>query len=70
MPLLCVKVVDDIVEIVCHCPYFASKYLAWVLNVWNNIIVGHLKEVGYENMWLSWIQRNMSQALDAKGCKL
>ncbi len=34
-----------------QCPYFASKYLAYFRNSWNNIIVGRLKEFGYENMW-------------------
>ncbi len=32
----------ELLEIEGSCPYFASKYLAWFLNCWKNIIVGRL----------------------------
>ncbi len=38
------EVVDELVEIVGSCPYFASKYLALFLSCWTNIIVERLYE--------------------------
>ncbi len=64
------EVVDELVEIVGSCPYFASKYIAKFLNCFINIIVGRLKEFGYKNMWSSWVQCNMSPTMVAIGCKL
>ncbi len=63
------EVVDEFVEIVGLCPYFASKYLALFLCWWTNIILGRLKELGYKNIWSSWIQRNISPNIVSKGCK-
>ncbi len=63
------EVVDEFVEIVGLCPYFASKYHAFFLYWWTNIIVGRLKELSYKNIWSSWIQRNMSPNIVSKGCK-
>ncbi len=64
------EVVDELVEIVDSCHYFASKYLPQFLNCWKNIIVGRLKEFAYKNMWSSWIQCHMSPTMVAKDCKL
>ncbi len=64
------EVVDELVEILGLCLYFASQYLVLFLNFRYIIIVGRLKDFGYENMWSPWIQCNMSQAMVAKGCKL
>ncbi len=41
---------DELVDIEGQCPWFASKYLALFPKFWNNIILGRLKEFGYENM--------------------
>ncbi len=54
--------VDQYVEILNACPYFASKYLIQFLNYWKTIVVGRMKELGYKNMWSSWIQCYMSSS--------
>ncbi len=64
------EVVDKFVEILGSWPYFASKYLVKFLNCWTNTIFGRLKEFGYENVWSSWIQFNMSPTMVTIGCKL
>ncbi len=53
------QVVHELMEIVGESPC-ASKYLARFLSCWNNTIMGRLKELGYKNMWLTWIHHNMS----------
>ncbi len=47
------EVVDELMEILGKIPYWASKYLAYFLNCWNNTIIGRFKEFGYKNMWLT-----------------
>ncbi len=64
------EVIDELVDIEGQCPWFASKYLALFLKFWNYINLGRLKEFGYENMWSSGMQCNMSQTMVAIGCKL
>ncbi len=32
--------------------------------------MGRLKELNYKNMWSTWIHRNMSPTMAAKGCIL
>ncbi len=40
-------------------PYCTAKYLAKLLNCWNNAITRWLKELGYENMWSPCIHHNL-----------
>ncbi len=57
------EVLNELVEIVDQSPYFASQYLAFILNCWNCTIMRRLTEFGYKNMWSTWLHRNMSSIM-------
>ncbi len=54
------KEVHELMEIEGLSPYCTSNSLAKLVNRWNNTIIGRLKSFGYQNIWLTWIQYNLS----------